>query len=91
MRLIRQISKCRPHSWNYEKWLPIVQGSLPEAHEAMTCKRCGRVLAVKDTSQVMRGAIAHSLASRIYDGDEYSEVYDSVVEYFGIWGAPRRG
>ena len=78
-------NKCRPHIWNYEDWLPIVEGSKPEANEAMTCLRCGRILAVMDTSQNMRSAIAHSLASRIYDGDEYSEVYDSVMDYFGRW------
>ena len=31
----------------------------------------------------MRAAIAYSLASRLYDGDEYSEVFDSVMDYFG--------
>ena len=70
-----ELNKCRPHKWNYEDWLPIVKGSKPEAHEAMTCQRCGRILAVRDTSPNMRAAITYSLASRLYDGDEYSEVF----------------
>ena len=71
--------KCRTHRWNVEKWLPIYKGadiSVPE----ITCTICGRVLAVQDTSPNMRASITEGIARRLFEGDEYSEVFDSVME-----------
>ena len=75
--------KCRPHVWNVEKWLPLYKGAdigLPE----ITCTTCGRVLAVRDTTPNMRASITHGIASRLYEGDEYDEVQDAVLEYFAF-------
>ena len=76
------VSRCKPHVWNYEKWLPIIQGSDPDAHDAIECLNCGRVLPVTETSLTMRVRIAHSMASRIRAGDGYQEIFDSVTTFF---------
>lgn len=72
---------CRPHRWNYEAWLPLIRGSNPEQHDSIRCLNCGRVLKVVDMSMNMKAAIANSLAARLFYGDEYSEVYDSVFDF----------
>ena len=77
--------RCGPHRWNYEAWLPILQGSKPAEYDAIECLNCGRILAVVDTSPNMRASIAHAIASRVYGGDEYDEVRDSVMDYFNQW------
>ena len=73
--------RCKPHRWDVEKWLPIIEDtdiSIPK----LTCLRCGRELHVIDTTSNSRAKIAHSIATRLYEGDEYSEVYDAVGKYF---------
>ena len=73
--------KCSPHRWNVEDWLPLYKGTditIPE----LTCRNCGRVLAVGDTTPNMRASIADGIASRLFKGDEYAEVHDAVTKYF---------
>ena len=48
----------------------------------MTCQTCGRMLAIRDTSPNQRASIASSIAKRIYGGDESSEVFGAVMDYF---------
>ena len=81
---------CRPHRWNIEDWLPLNPHAKPEDHPSMQCLRCGRTLAVTDTTSDMRASIASGIATRLFMGDEYSEVYDAVQDYFlhHITGAP---
>ena len=62
----------------------------PEKHDAIKCLNCGRVLDVMDTSPNMRASIAHSVASKLYGGDEYDEVRASVVDFFTDAIARRR-
>ena len=81
---------CKPHRWNYGERLPIIRGSHPEKHDAIKCLNCGRVLDVMDTSPNMRASIAHSVASKLYGGDEYDEVRASVVDFFTDAIARRR-
>ena len=76
------VKLCKFHRWDHENWLPLIQGSKPEDYPAMTCQTCGRVLAVMDTSPNMRASIATSIASRLKGGDEYDEVFSSVMAYF---------
>ena len=73
--------KCTPHRWDYENWLPIIQGSNIDL-EPLRCMNCGRELYSKQTSLNMRASIAHGIASRLYGGDEYNEVYQAVGDYF---------
>ena len=61
---------------------PLIVDTAPADYPAMTCQNCGRVLAIKDTSPNQRGSIASSIASRLYEGDEYSEVFGAVMDYF---------
>jgi hypothetical protein len=75
-------SLCNPHVWDYQNWLPLIVDTAPADYPAMTCQNCGRVLAIKDTSPNQRGSIASSIASRLYEGDEYSEVFGAVMDYF---------
>ena len=75
-------SLCNPHVWDYKNWLPLIVDTAPADYPAMTCQNCGRVLAIKDTSPNQRGSIASSIASRLYEGDEYSEVFGAVMDYF---------
>ena len=74
--------KCRPHVWNYQEWLPIIRGSEPEKHDSIRCMNCGRVLFIKDMYPNQMFSIAHSIASRVYGGDEYSEVHESAWQFF---------
>ena len=75
--------KCRPHRWNIEDWLPLYKSnSVEKSYPEIWCVDCGRVLAVRDTTPNMRASISDGIAKRLYDGDEYSEVYNSVNEYF---------
>ena len=69
---------CIPHVWNTSEWLPIVDGSRPEAHDSIRCLNCGRVLKKTDMTQNMRASIANSLALRMFGGDEFDEVYTSA-------------
>ena len=75
-------------AWDYQNWLPLIVDTAPADlfapadYPAMTCQNCGRVLAIKDTSPNQRGSIASSIASRLYEGDEYSEVFGAVMDYF---------
>ena len=73
--------RCNPHRWDVEKWLPIRQGADIET-ALMTCLNCGRELRAEDTSPNMRASIAHGIATRLYEGDEYEEVYRAVSEWF---------
>lgn len=73
--------KCRPHRWDVEKWLPLYKDANIE-QPFMTCLECGRELRVIDTSPNMRSAIAHAIASRLYEGDKYDGVRDAVISYF---------
>ena len=73
---------CNPHRWDCENWLPLFQGTDPDAYPAMTCLSCDRKLAIMDTTPNMRASIAHAIASRLFDGDEHSEVYDAMQDYF---------
>ena len=74
------MARCRPHVWNVEAWLPLYRSADIDAD--MECLNCGRVLSVKDTTPNMQLSITRSIASRLFDGDEYSEVYDAVSAYF---------
>ena len=78
------MAKCNPHVWDCQNWLPIIRDTDPAAYPEMTCRNCGRKLAARDTTPNQRGSIAQAIATRMYDGDEYAEVYDSVIEYFNI-------
>ena len=78
------MAKCAPHIWDYENWLPIMQGAEPANYPAMTCRNCGRIYPIAGRPPYHLDSIAHSLASRIFSGDEYSEIYDSVREYFAL-------
>ena len=85
------MSKCRPHVWNVEPWLPLYAKARPEDHPAMECVNCGRVLAVVDTTPNMRTSIMRGIASRLFEGDEYTEVYEAVGEYFRFHLTGTRG
>lgn len=76
--------RCRPHRWNVEDWLPLWRevGATPDDHDSIRCVNCGRVLRVEETSANQRSSIAGAIASRLFCGDEYSEVYDAVMEFF---------
>lgn len=63
---------CRPHQWGW----PLPQG------ESLTCSACGRILHVKDTSPNARAAITNSIASRMFEGDEYTEISYIVSDWF---------
>ena len=73
---------CRPHRWNYEAWLPVMKSAKPDEHDGLTCLNCGRVLAVIDTSPNMRRNIARAIAEGVFDGDEYEEIFRSVIDFF---------
>ena len=75
------VARCKPHRWDVEKWAPIFKGADIETKH-MTCLNCGRMLRPMDTSPNMRARIANSIASRMFDGDEFDEVYESVNKYF---------
>ena len=72
--------KCRPHRWNIEAWLPIIKGSDIEA--PLECLLCGRVLAIAETTPNMRASMAHAIATRFLEGEEYSETHEAVFLYF---------
>ena len=74
--------KCRPHRWNIEDWLPLYGKPVEKSYPEIWCLDCGRVLAVRDMTLNMRASIANGIAKRVFDGDEYDEVYESVNEYF---------
>ena len=73
---------CNPHEWNYADWLPIIRGSDPEAHDSIRCVDCGRELAVVDMTRNMQISIAGALADRLYGGDEKTEIFTSVMDFF---------
>ena len=72
-------TQCRPHEWDLDELLaPTHEGT----SDTLTCVRSGRRLAVVDTSLNMRASIAHGIASRLYEGDEYDEVRQRICDYF---------
>ena len=75
---------CRVHRWNIEDWLPIKGNKVEETNSEIWCLDCGRVLAVQDTTPNMRARITDGIAKRFCGGDEYTEVYESVSEYFNF-------
>ena len=75
------LMKCMPHRWEVEKWLPIIKDSDPNINE-LTCLNCGRVLRAADTSFDMQVNMARSIARSLYSGDEYDEVFASVMTWF---------
>lgn len=77
------MSKCNPHVWNYQDWLPCFRNAEPDYHDRIECRNCGRVLFIRDTTPNMRRAIARSMATRIFDGDEYEEIYEAAMDFFG--------
>ena len=78
------MAKCKPHIWDYENWLPLMKGSEPTNYPAMTCRNCGRIYPVAGIPRYRRDSIAHSIARRIFSGDEYAEVFDAVQDYFKL-------
>ena len=72
---------CAPHVWNVNDWLPILRGSHPEAHDSIQCLNCGRILKKTEMTLNMRASIATSVASRLFCGDEFDEVYAAACEF----------
>ena len=75
------MSACSPHRWNVEQALPIYKDH-DQTLTGLTCQHCGRYLDVMDTSPNMRASIAQGIASRLYEGDEYSEVHEAVMAFW---------
>ena len=74
--------KCQPHRWNVEQWLPLYGNPVEETAPEIKCLNCGRVLAVREMTQNMQSSITAGLASRLFRGERYDEVTQSVREYF---------
>ena len=74
--------KCSPHLWNVEEWLPLYGKPVEKSYPEIWCLECGRVLAVRDMTPNMQASITHGIASRLFDGERYSEVAKAVREYF---------